>query len=314
MGKACGVVGKESRAQNCNSAAKRLDGCPSKQVTFPKTSCWSSKSGGWLHEQEGRGANSRGGVLLCAPPYARLQVSGRPPRPPGHQDSASEPELLSRLTSIWRDGKLSKRLFFWRDCSFSLIRAPHALCSSESSSSVPGALWSPFFVFFSLVLGADPKRVHKLPVWVRRHFSSGSRCWARALQGLTCRQHWGWGALGHSLGVQGAVLGRSSQFPAGWLRELDLLRDPPSSGTRPPAPTKHIRTSWEPVFPLPLSAETTSVYNCFLPGVGHSQATPAYSMPKIHGPATLSTSEILPILHSLSKTLVFDNRQIHSIS
>lgn len=87
------------------------------------------------------GAPTPKGGSYCAPrPTQDCQVSGRPPRPPGHQDSASEPELLSRLTSIWRDGKLSKRLFFWRDCSFSLIRAPHALCSSESSSSVPGAL------------------------------------------------------------------------------------------------------------------------------------------------------------------------------
>ena len=88
-----------------------------------------------------------------------------------------------------------------------------------------------------------------------------------------------------------------------------------SSRHAPPHPhTRHIRMSWEPVFPLPPSAETTSVYNCFPPGVGHSQATPAYSMLQIHGPATLSASEILPTLHSLSKTLVFDNRQIHSIS
>lgn len=32
-------------------------------------------------------------------------------------------------------------------------------------------------MFFSLVLDAEPKRVHKLPVWVRRHFSLGSQCW-----------------------------------------------------------------------------------------------------------------------------------------
>lgn len=124
------------------------------------------------------GANScRGRVLLCAPLCTRTSgFRAAAIGPKGHQDSASEAELLSRLTSIWRDGKLSNRLFFWRDCSFSLIRAPHALCSSESSSSVPGTLGSTFFMFFSLVLGADPKRVHKLPVWVRRHFSFGSQC------------------------------------------------------------------------------------------------------------------------------------------
>ena len=66
--------------------------------------------------------------------------------------------------------------------------------------------------------------------------------------------------------------------------------------------------------PLPLSAETTACAQLLPSGVGHSQAIPTYSMLQIHGPATLSTSEILPTLHSLSKMLVFDNRQIHRIS
>lgn len=135
------------------------------------------------------------GRLLPHPALCKSIALGQLPHW-GHQDSASEPELLSRLTSIWRDGKLSNRLFFWRDCSFSLIRAPHALCSSESSSSMPVALGSTFFMLFSLVLGVDPKRVHKLPVWEKRHFSLAVNPKEQAAlrkQGrchhMTCRKH-----------------------------------------------------------------------------------------------------------------------------
>lgn len=79
----------------------------------------------------------------------------------GCHDSVSEPELLSRLISIWSEGRLSRRLFFWRDCSFSLIKAPHARWSSESSSSGDTDDFSALSGVFSCVLDADPKRVHK---------------------------------------------------------------------------------------------------------------------------------------------------------
>lgn len=89
-----------------------------------------------------------------------------PPRGLGCEtshDSESEPELLSRLISICREGKWSKRLFFCLDCSFSLMRAPQTLCSSESSSSGDATEFSGFSGVFSCVFGADPNLVHKLP-------------------------------------------------------------------------------------------------------------------------------------------------------
>lgn len=83
----------------------------------------------------------------------------------------SDPELLSRLISICRDGKLSNRLFFCRDCSFSLMRAPQTRWSSESSSSGDATEFSGLSEVFSCVFGADPNRVHKLPNQMKnKHF------------------------------------------------------------------------------------------------------------------------------------------------
>lgn len=106
--------------------------------------------------------------------FASVQLLGKgnpatlqsPPRGLGCEtshDSESEPELLSRLISICREGKWSKRLFFCLDCSFSLMRAPQTLCSSESSSSGDATEFSGFSGVFSCVFGADPNLVHKLP-------------------------------------------------------------------------------------------------------------------------------------------------------
>lgn len=49
----------------------------------------------------------------------------------------SDPLLLSWLTSICSEGRLSSRLLFilWVCCCFCLIKAPHTFCSAESSSS-----------------------------------------------------------------------------------------------------------------------------------------------------------------------------------
>lgn len=83
----------------------------------------------------------------------------------------SDPELLSRLISICRDGKLSNRDFFCRDCSFSLMRAPQTRWSSESSSSGDATEFSGLSEVFSCVFGADPNRVHKLPNQMKnKHF------------------------------------------------------------------------------------------------------------------------------------------------
>ena len=116
---------------------------------------------------------------------------------------------------------------------------------------------------------------------------------------------------------QGAALGRSSQFPAGRQGTGPAGRFSQLGDTHPPPKPPHQIHQNELGGCLcslcPCLLRQRPVHNFLLSGAGHSQAIPTYSMLQIHGPAILSTFEILPTLRSLSKMLVFDNRQIHRI-
>lgn len=104
-GKACGAVGRESRAQNYNSAAKAR-AMPFKAHHILTDVLRKRQELRVTVSQSKRAPTPAGGASYCAPPLCeKVKPEGSCHKPRGHQDSASEPELLSRLTSIWRDGK-----------------------------------------------------------------------------------------------------------------------------------------------------------------------------------------------------------------
>lgn len=69
-GKACGVIGKELRAQNYNSAAK--DRCPSKHVTFLRCLAEVARAEGDYEKEQERCQLLQGTFLLRTPPCARM--------------------------------------------------------------------------------------------------------------------------------------------------------------------------------------------------------------------------------------------------